>query len=50
MDVIKKLTPRQAKKIGISKRNLRYLKMKVKEDKEIKLKKKMLHKLSRIVI
>ncbi len=30
-DIIKKLTPRHAKQIGISKRNLRYLRKKVKD-------------------
>ncbi len=44
-DVIKKLTPKQAKQIGISKRNMRYLKKKIKNDKKIVLKRKTLNKL-----
>lgn len=44
-DVIQKLTPKRAKQMGISKRNLRYLKMKVREGKKIVLKRKTLKKL-----
>ncbi len=46
-DVIKKLTPKQAKQAGISKRNLRYLKMKVREGKQIRFKRKTLVRLNR---
>ncbi|MGC8652167.1 MAG: hypothetical protein ACP5UH_02870 [Candidatus Micrarchaeia archaeon] len=45
-DVIKRLTPKRAKQIGLSKRNLRYLRKKIKEGKTIKqLKRKTLNKL-----
>ena len=47
-DVIKRLTPKQAKQIGISKRNMRYLRKKVKEHKWIKLKRKTWLKLSKM--
>ena len=47
-DVIKRLTPKQAKQIGISKRNMRYLKMKIKTKKQIILRKKTLMKLHRL--
>ncbi len=47
-DVIKNLTPKQAKQIGISKRNMRYLKAKIKTKKQIILKKKTLNRLLRI--
>ena len=48
-DIIKKLTPKQAKQIGISKRNLRYLKKKVKSGKQIILRKKTLNKLNKMI-
>jgi len=44
-DVIKRLTPKQAKQIGISKRNMRYLRKKVKESTKIIFKRKTLNKL-----
>jgi hypothetical protein len=47
-DVIKNLRPKQAKQIGISKRNLRYLRMKVKTGKQIVLRKKTLNKLLKL--
>ena len=47
-DVIKKLTPKQAKAIGISKRNLRYLRKKVKNSTKIIFKRKTLSKLLKL--
>ena len=47
-DIIKNMTAKQAKQAGISKRNLRYLKKKVRESKRIILKKKTLKKLSNV--
>jgi len=47
-DIIKNLTLKQARKIGISKRNLRYLKMKLKNGKKIVLKRKTLSKLLKV--
>ena len=49
-DVIKKLTPKQAKQIGISKRNMCYLKKKLKTKKQIVLERKMLKKLMKYII
>ena len=48
-DVIQKLTPKQAKVVGISKRNLRYLRKKVKEGKKVVLKKKTIYKLMKML-
>ncbi len=45
-DVIKNMTVKRAKQIGISKRNMRYLKKKVREGKWIILKRKTLKKLT----
>ena len=45
IEIIKKLTPKQAKAIGISKRNLRYLRKKVKIKNRIILKTKTLNRL-----
>ena len=44
--IIKKLTPKQAKQIGISKRNLRYLRKKVKNKEKLRLKSKTIKRLS----
>ena len=46
-EVIKNMTIKQAKQAGISKRNLRYLKKKVRDSKKIILKRKTLNKLNR---
>ncbi len=47
-DVIRNLKPKQAKQIGISKRNLRYLRKKVREGKRMVLKTKTLNKLMKL--
>ena len=49
-NVIKNMTSKQAKQIGISKRNMRYLKLKIKKNERIVLKKKTLSKLLRLVV
>ena len=46
--IIEKLTPKQAKAIGISKRNMRYLIKKVKEGTKIIFKRKTLSKLQKL--
>ena len=47
-DIIKKLTPKQAKQIGVSERNLRYLRKKIKEGKMTNLKGKTLRKFKKL--
>ncbi|MCL4373936.1 MAG: hypothetical protein M1279_01675 [Candidatus Marsarchaeota archaeon] len=47
--VINNMTIKQAKQAGISKRNLRYLKMKVREGKHIRFKRKTLLRLNKVV-
>jgi DNA-binding Xre family transcriptional regulator len=49
MSCIKNLTPEKAKQIGISRRNLFYLKNRIKSGKQMVLKKKTLNKLTRIM-
>jgi hypothetical protein len=48
MDIIKWITSKQAKKAGISRTNLFYLKEKVRKGKKVKLKKKILSKLLKL--
>ena len=49
MDVIKNLTTKDARRIGLSKRQLFRLKKKIKDGKKIILKRKTVNKLSRVV-
>jgi DNA-binding Xre family transcriptional regulator len=48
MNSIKNMTPEQAKQTGISKRNLQYLRKKVKNGTQITLKRKTLYKLNKM--